>query len=43
MLIPALTEQLSEEHPYRQVLKLVNFEPFCEPLKDGRSRIGPGA
>ena len=42
MLIPNLTELVSVEHPYRKMLKLVNFERLCEPLKDCYSNIGRG-
>ncbi len=42
MLIPNLTELVSEEHPYWKILKLVNFEKLCEPLKDCYSNLGRG-
>lgn len=40
MIIPNLEELVSEQHPYRKLLKLISFEHLCRPLEKLYSSTG---
>ena len=40
MIIPNLEELVSENHPYRKLLTLINFEELCRPLEKLYGPIG---
>ena len=40
ILVPNLEELVSEQHPYRKLLKLVCFEELCRPLAKLYSSTG---
>ena len=40
MIIPNLEELVSENHPYRKLLTLINFEELCRPLEKLSAPIG---